>query len=137
MGGAAQWDDPHKVREHFRTFGVERVVTHHKITSAEFFASYEPRGLPAIDMAFIDGNHSYSDVRADFLNTLKFSHPNAYLLLHDTNIYIREFIRHAGVRRWLRRIALRRDDFETVDFPFASGVAIVRVLRDRAWERLD
>jgi len=137
IGGAAQWDDPHKVREHFRRFGVERIVTHHKVTSAEFFAQYEGRGLPAIDLAFIDGNHSYPDVRADFLNTLRFAHPNAYLLLHDTNIYVREFIRHAGVRRWLRRVALRRDDFEIVDFPFASGVAIVRILRDRAWERLD
>src|SRR5215471_16515938 len=52
VGGAAQWDDPHKVREHFRRFGLERVVTHHKVTSAEFFSHYEARGLPSIDLAF-------------------------------------------------------------------------------------
>ena len=36
IGGTSQWDDPQRVREHFRRFGVERIVTHFKLTSEEF-----------------------------------------------------------------------------------------------------
>jgi predicted O-methyltransferase YrrM len=136
IGGTAQWDDPQKVRAHFRRFGVERVVTHHKLTSAQLFADYHERGLPKIDLAFIDGSHAYKDVRDDFVNVLRHASRNSYLLLHDTNIYVRELVRHAGVKRWLKRIAARRYDFEVVDFPFASGIALVRVLRSGAWQRL-
>ena len=47
---------------------------------------------------------------------------------------MREFVRHAGVKRWLR-VQRYPDLFEVVDFPFASGVAIVRVIEDDAWKR--
>lgn len=137
MGGSAYWDDPQKVRAHFRRFGVERIVTHHKLTSAELFADYQARGLPPIDLAFIDGNHSYDDVKRDFVSTLRNARKNAYILLHDTNIYVRELVRHAGVKRWLRVIKHETDLFELVDFPFSSGVAIVRVLQDDAWKALE
>ena len=136
MGGTAYWSDPHKVRAHFRRFGVQRVVTHHKVTSGEFFADYDARGLPPIDLAFIDGSHAYADVRDDFVNVLRHAHRNSYILLHDSNIYVRELVRHAGVKRWLKVIASQPGDFEVLDFPLASGVAIVRVLRGGSWERL-
>ncbi len=68
VGGTSQWDDPAQVRTHFRRFGIDQVVTHFKTTSAEFFAGYAGRALP---------RHSRRD---------------SYLLLHDTNIYIREFL---------------------------------------------
>lgn len=134
VGGTAQWDDPQAVRAHFRRFGVERLVTHYKLTSSEFFADYAARGLPEIDLAFIDGSHAYADVRHDFLSVLRHARRNSYLLLHDTNIYVRELVRHAGVKRWLKRIAREREHFEVIDFPYASGVALVRVLRDGPWE---
>jgi len=137
VGGTAQWSDPRQVRAHFRRFGVERIVTHYKLTSSEFFAGYDARGLPAIDVAFIDGSHAYADVRDDFVNVLRRAARNSYMLLHDTNIYVRELVRHAGVKRWLKVVASRRDDFEVIDFPFASGVAVVHVLRSGPWERLD
>lgn len=134
IGGAAQWSDPEKVRVHFRRFGVERLVTHFRLTSEEFFSDYAARGLPEIDLAFIDGNHSWSAVRHDFLAALGHCHRNSYMLLHDTNIYVRELVRHAGVKRWLKAVARRKEQFEVLDFPFASGVAMVRVLRDGPWE---
>jgi len=76
-------------------------------------------------------------VRHDFLAALRRSHRNTYLLMHDTNIYIREIVRHAGVKRWLRSAKRRKDLFELVDFPFSSGVAIVRVLEDKPWKALE
>ena len=130
VGGTAQWDNPERVRAHFRRFGIEGVVTHFKQTSREFFAAYSDGMLPRIDLAFIDGNHSYGDVRADFVSAVHHCHANSYLLLHDSNIYIRELVRHAGVKRWLRRVASDKERFEVVDFPFSSGVALVRLLCD-------
>jgi len=136
VGGTARWDDPARVKAHFRRFGVEDIVTHHKLTSAELFSAYEQRGLKEIDLAFIDGSHAFADVRDDFINVLRRASRNGYILLHDTNIYVRELVRHAGVKRWLKIVAARQEDFEVIDFPFSSGVAIVRVLRDGAWGRL-
>jgi predicted O-methyltransferase YrrM len=132
IGGTSQWNDPQKTRAHFRRFGVERLVTHYKLTSNDFFADYPERGLPPIDLAFIDGSHSYRDVRHDTLAVLRLARRNSYFLLHDTNIYVRELVRHAGVKRWLNFLKKEKKHFEVVDFPFSSGVALVRVLTDRA-----
>lgn len=133
VGGTSQWDDPQKVRAHFARFGVEQIVTHYKSTSAEFFAN-TASSLPKIDIAFIDGSHTYADVRNDFLNTLQYTRRNSYILLHDTNIYVRELVRHAGVKRWLKTVSKEKELFEVIDFPFSSGVALVRVLSDGVWE---
>jgi hypothetical protein len=136
IGGTAQWADPDQVRRHFSRFNVSDRVTHYRLRSEEFYAGYEAAALPPIDMAFIDGNHSYPSVRHDFCATLRHAHRNSYILLHDTNIYVRELVRHAGVKRWLRTLQREPRLFEALDFPFASGVAIVRVLQDHAWQAL-
>jgi predicted O-methyltransferase YrrM len=137
VGGTSQWDDEAKVERRFARFGVADVVRHYRMLSAEFFERYETLGLPAIDVAFIDGNHRYEDVRHDFLAALRRMSKNGYLCLHDTNIYVREFLRHAGVKRWLKTVERRKELFEAVDFPFSSGVALVRVLEDDAWKHLE
>lgn len=136
IGGKANWSDAEANRRHFARFGVEGIVTHHRLRSDEFFHRYGDLGLPEIDLAFIDGSHAYADVKHDFLATIRHTPKNAYLLLHDTNIYIRELVRHAGVKRWLRKVKAHKDAFEVVDFPFASGVALVRVLVPNAWTSL-
>lgn len=136
VGGRGMWNDPHKVNRHFSLFGVEKIVTHYKLESAEFFNRFEELGLPDIDIAFVDGNHSFKNVKHDFSQTLRRSKKNSYILLHDTNIYVREFIRNSGVKRWLNIIKKEPDCFEVLDFPFASGVAVVHVLKDTAWKIL-
>jgi hypothetical protein len=50
---------------------------------------------------------------------------------------MRELVRHAGVKRWLTAVSSERELFEVVDFPFSSGVAIVRVLEGGAWRSLE
>lgn len=137
VGGTSQWDEPEKVTRHFARFGVEGFLTHYRLRSDEFFARYPASGLPEIDLAFIDGSHAYPDVRQDFVSTVRHAHKNTYLLLHDTNIYVRELVRHAGVKRWLKEVKREKELFEIVDFPFSSGVAIVRVLENDAWRFLD
>lgn len=136
IGGTGKWNSPEGVQEHFRSFGVEEIVTHHKMTSEAFFQDFESLHLPAIDLGFIDGNHSFKDVRADFRNVLRHTRKNSYVFLHDTNIYIREFLGHSGVKRWLDIIKRDEEYFEAVNFPFASGVALVRIVKDKAWKSL-
>jgi hypothetical protein len=137
IGGVDFWRNPEHVRAHFARFGIEDIVTHFKCTSQEFFARYDGWKRGVIDLAFIDGNHSFASVDHDVVGTLRHSRKNTYMLLHDTNIYIRELLRHAGVKRWLRtKSAARKEAFEYVDFPFASGVALLRVLEPEVWKQL-
>lgn len=134
MGGRGKWDDPESVVQHFSLFGVNDIVTHFKLKSDEFFGRFRNLGLPKIDIAFIDGNHSHENVKCDFTAAVKHSGKNAYIFLHDTNIYIREIMRNVGVKRWLKRIKKEKECFEVLDFPFSSGVAIVRILGDQVWK---
>jgi hypothetical protein len=136
IGGRGTWNHPEFVFRHFERFGLENIVTHHRLTSETFFSHYEQMALPAIDLAFVDGNHSFKNVQHDFLQTAKRMRKNGYILLHDTNIYLREFIHHSGVKRWLSLIKEASESFEMVNFPFSSGVAIVRLLKDNAWKDL-
>lgn len=134
MGGTGKWNDPQKVNEHFALFEVEDLITHHKLRSDEFFPSYQQFQLPEIDIAFIDGSHAFKDVKYDFLKTLEHSHKNTYIFLHDTHIYIRELLHHAGVKRWLKILKREEEFFEIINFPFSSGVALVRVMQDTLWK---
>ncbi len=133
IGGADKWSEPGKVQQHFQQFGVEEIVTHYKLRSDQFFSSYSRLGLPEIDIAFIDGSHAYEHVKEDFLCTLEHVRKNSYILLHDTNIYVREMIGHSGVKKWLKNIKKEEDFFEVINFPFSSGMALVRVLKDEIW----
>ena len=136
IGGVGFWDEPEKVQAHFRRFGVEGIVRHYKKRSDEFFPVYGDYGLPPIDVAFIDGSHAYKDVRYDFLRVLEQAKKNTYIFLHDTNIYVREILQHAGVKKWLAHLRRQPELFEIIDFPFSSGVALVRVCQAKAWKHL-
>jgi predicted O-methyltransferase YrrM len=136
VGGVNNWSDPEATRQHFARFGVDKYIEHHKLTAEAFFAQYDNLKLPSIDLAFIDGNHSYKNVKHDFLQTLRHSHKNTYMLLHDTNIYVREMIRHSGVKRWLKALRSEKNAFEFVDFPFDSGVALIRVVEPKVWQQV-
>jgi hypothetical protein len=65
VGGTAQWDDPDKVARHFARFGVERLLTHYRLRSEEFFTRYDELALPDIDLTFIDGSHAYKVARVE------------------------------------------------------------------------
>jgi hypothetical protein len=136
VGGRGLWSDVTTVKDHFGRFGVEDIVSHYKMRSDEFFPAYQDLVLPPIDIAFIDGSHAYKDVKYDFLKVLEQSHKNTYIFLHDTNIYMRELIKHAGVKKWLKFIKGQEKYFELINFPFSSGVALARVLDPSVWKTL-
>jgi len=137
LGGRGTWEDAEKVRSHFERFGVHEIVTHYKMRNDEFFPSYDESGLPQIDLAFVDGSHAYKDVKYDFTEIVARSRRNTYVFLHDTNSYIRELLHHAGVKRWVNVLKREEKAFEFVNFPYSSGVALVRVLEPNAWKHLD
>lgn len=134
IGGRGTWNDPHEVENRFRRFGIEHIVTHHKLRSDEFFASFEEKGLPPIDLAFIDGSHTFKDVKFDFMQFLKHSRKNSYAFLHDTNIYFRELVHNSGVMKWIKVLKSREKAFEIINFPYSSGVALVRVVDPEGFE---
>ena len=136
IGGVGFWDDSDKVRSHFQRFEVDHIITHYKMRSDEFFPQFESMRFPAIDLAFIDGSHSYKDVKYDFLKVLERSKRNTYILLHDSHIYIREILQHSGVKKLMNSLKLYKEFFEIIDFPFASGVALVRVRKASAWKQI-
>ena len=136
VGGRGSWNDAESVQHHFQRFDVHQVIRHYRMTSEELFPSYERLGLPKIDVAFVDGNHSYENVRYDFIEVLKRSHKNSYIFLHDTNIYVREAFNHSGVKRWMRLLKREEKALELINFPFSSGVALVRVLEPKIWKEL-
>ena len=41
-----------------------------------------------------------------------------------------------GVKKWLKFIKGQEEYFEVIDFPFSSGVALVRVLDPSVWKKL-
>jgi predicted O-methyltransferase YrrM len=137
IGGRGRWKNEAAVTEHFRRFGVEEIVTHVKMRADEFFPLYEKLKLPPIDLGFIDGSHAFRDVRYDFTNTLEHSKRNTYVFLHDTNIYIREMLKHSGVKKWMNILKKEKSAFEIVNFPFSSGVALVRVVEPDVWKQLN
>ncbi|OIP95299.1 MAG: hypothetical protein AUK55_06525 [Syntrophobacteraceae bacterium CG2_30_61_12] len=134
VGGIGKWDNPVRVREHFEQFGVAEIVHHYKQTSEEFFPSYRVSKLPPIDVAFVDGNHSLTSVRHDFLEVFAHCRKNSYIFLHDTHLPIRELVHHSGVNRWLKILKKEPELFEIINFPFDSGVALIRVKARRPWK---
>ncbi len=136
IGGVGFWDNADKVTAHFQRFEVDHLIRHYKMRSDEFFPLFESMQLPPIDLAFIDGSHAYKDVKYDFIKVLERSKRNTYILLHDSNIYIREILQHSGVKKWLNTIKLYKEFFEVIDFPFSSGVALVRVRKANAWKHI-
>lgn len=134
VGGRGTWNDPNEVKSRFRRFGIEQIVTHYRERSDEFFSCYEKRGLPPVDLAFIDGSHTFKDVKFDFMQFLKHSRKNSYAFLHDTNIYFRELVKNSGVMKWLKVLKTREKAFEIINFPYSSGVALVRVVDPKGFE---
>jgi hypothetical protein len=61
--------------------------------------------LPLIALGFIDGDHSYEQVRKDFFNLLPYVNTNGYIFLHDTYPIDEEWIdlNHCGTVYKLRQ----------------------------------
>lgn len=135
LGRVNHWHPPEKVAAFFARFGVREQVTHHRMVCAEFFHRYDELALPEIDLALVDGQRAASEVSFDFGEVLRRSRKNTYILLHDRSVILRKTPRPTSVLRWLKALTRNPELFELIKFPFAKGVALVRVKRGSAWKQ--
>ena len=58
-----------------------------EMTSDEFFTNYAEAvfGTQAVDVAFVDGDHEFSQALRDILNLEKFMSPQGVIFIHDCN----------------------------------------------------
>jgi hypothetical protein len=101
---------------------VRFVGDSHSAEARAFLAEHVPER--DIDIAFVDGDHSYAGVRQDVRMVLPYCRPGALLVLHDT----REC---PGVEAtWLELAARRRihpiAELVGAERPMGIGVATVR-----------
>ena len=102
--------------------GVERHIgDSHAPEAAAFLAEHAPGR--SIDIALVDGDHSWSGVRRDIRLVLPHLRPGGLLILHDTRQVrgVRAAWRELGLRRRTRRIA----ELVGAERPMGIGVALV------------
>lgn len=63
----------------------------------------------AIDLAFIDGDHSYEGVKKDFLNVMKHLSPGGHILFHDAGASRPFATCHIPVADFVRELKARDD----------------------------
>ncbi len=104
-----------------------------KMTSDEFFFQNETE----FDVIFIDGLHTYEQVRRDVINALKFSHVNSWIALHD--MLPRNWVEHhvpcISHGAWtgdVWKVAFELSKTEGIDFKILKidrGVGIFKVIK--------
>jgi len=89
-------------------------------TSDSFFENIK---LPSIAFAFIDADHSYTQVKKDFFNVEKILQTNGIILLHDTMPPHEDYLgENLCGSSWKFRQELEKDNRFDV-FTFAASVA--------------
>lgn len=124
-GGQGSWDTDEALWERFLAVGVTpKTLTHYRETNREFFARYEERKLPPIDLALIDGAHDGPNALFDLNATLAHLQVPGYLVLHDA-LHFLNHTNHMGVTRVVE--AARTQGLRVVTFPGSAGLALIEV----------
>lgn len=66
----------------------QKIGEFHEMTTHDFFA----RNNQMYDMIFIDADHSFKSVKADFLNSLNILRPGGTIILHDTDPVEKKYV---------------------------------------------
>ena len=69
----------------------------------------------AIDFLFIDGDHSYEGIRADWEGWSSFVAPEGVVCLHDSRATAERPIADAGSVRYVAEVVSRDPRFETAE----------------------
>ena len=77
-------DEP--VQDTFEQFFENTLIYRHFITAHRGQAAALKDRIPAVDMLFIDGDHSYEGAKADLLDYTPKIKPGGVLAMHDFNV---------------------------------------------------
>lgn len=120
--GIGFWDDEEKTKEHWKKFGVENLVQHYKLTSADFLK--HPDCPKDIDLLYIDGDHSFEGIIHDFNEYYDHLSKDALILAHDVDPALKESDPDTGGYEAISK--LDQEKFEVFRLPIFPGLAIVR-----------
>jgi predicted O-methyltransferase YrrM len=124
------WEDPVRTTEWFKSFDLENIY-HYRMTTQDFAASVHNRALRDIGLLFVDGYHSAEQARFDHETFADRLTADAMVLFHDSiatrpsSKYGPDRIYEHTVKHYIDGLK-RRPDLQVMDFPFASGVTLVR-----------
>jgi len=104
-------------------------------TSDEFFNYNEKK----FDVVFIDGLHTYEQVRKDVINSIKFSSQNAWIALHDLlpENWIEQHVPIITKDSWtgdVWKVAFELLQTEGIEFKILkidNGVGVIKVLNNK------
>ncbi len=113
------------VGEHFKLHGVEDIVTGYDWPVEHFFAEYERHRLPKIDMAIVDGDRPFRNVRLDLTCVIANSHRDSIVFLHGNNLNRRKSSRSSRIRQWLNR--MKEDEAGIEIVALDSGPLLIRI----------
>jgi SAM-dependent methyltransferase len=119
------WHQPQNVVQLRRTFGLGDRLAHIHMTSRQ---AAEAGAVPEqIDLLLIDGEHSYEGVKYDFDVYAKRVQKDGLILLHDSSVTGKGFSRWE-VKPFIQAEIVGNKQYELLNLPFSSGLAVVRKL---------
>lgn len=124
------WAEPERVRASFEALGVSN-VRHVRHTTQSFVATPEYAALGEVGLLMVDGYHTAEQARFDYLAFLPKLHPQAVTLFHDSVVrrrstfYGQDKAYEHSVCELMDRLRAT-PGLETMTFPMASGVTVVR-----------
>jgi hypothetical protein len=118
------------VEKKFREYLSDGIATRYDLTSEQFFADYERHCLPKIDIAVIDVDRNFRDVRLDFTCVLAHSRRNTLIFLHEGKLARRKFPHQSRSSQWSERIKKLAGTAEFITVPHPSNEYLIRVTQD-------
>jgi len=118
------WKERERVTKWFRLFGVEKIITHHLMTTEEFTETEVYGQLKNLELVLIDGCHFYESVSSDFGAFQHKLAENGLIALHDT-------LSRSANPLWQgpRRLAeelLATGEFQAFDFKLGAGLTLLQ-----------
>jgi predicted O-methyltransferase YrrM len=124
------WKDAEATRAYFRGFGLAN-VRHYRMTTQQFVATEDYRGLGELGLLFVDGYHSAEQARFDYRAFEGRLAPHGIALFHDSMTLRRSDI-YGADRAYDVRVRdcideLKRDPgLQLFDLPYGTGLTLVR-----------
>mgnify|MGYP000851024512 CR=1 FL=1 len=109
-------------------FSIQKIIAHTEVrsvrngrvqwvrtTGAEAAEQHRAQNLPPIDFIFIDGDHSYEGLQADWLQWNPLVAPGGIVALHDSRDKVERSQSAIGSTRYTGEVIVKDPAFEVVD----------------------